>query len=139
MVPAHRQYLQNMVFVNLNIFFFVLLSINIYCTFILPFRDACEVQGGCSKADGDKLQKVQFEAARIVTGMPLFASRDSLYFETGWEKLKDRQNRRKLTLFHKIKICKSSICTSHISCKKRNLTCPKYRGMFLTLCFKSII
>ena len=35
----------------------------------------------------DKLEKVQLEAARLVTGLPLFASRESLYFETGWEKL----------------------------------------------------
>ena len=75
----------------------------IYCTFILPLLEyACEVWGGCSKTDEEKLEKVQLEAARIVTGMPLFASRESLYFETGWETLKDRQNRRKLNLFHKI-------------------------------------
>ena len=75
----------------------------IYCTFILPLLEyACEVWGGCSKFDEDKLEKVQLEAARIVTGMPLFASRESLYFETGWESLKDRQIHRKLTLFHKI-------------------------------------
>ena len=37
----------------------------IYCTFILPLLEyACEVWGGCS----------------FVTGMPLFASRESLYF-----------------------------------------------------------
>ena len=75
----------------------------IYCTFILPLLEyACEVWDGCSKFDEDKLEKVQLEAARIVTGMPLFASRESLYFETGWESLKDRQIRRKLTLFHKV-------------------------------------
>ena len=70
----------------------------IYYTFILPLlKYACEVWGGCSKTDEDKLEKVQLEAARFVTGMPLFASRDSLYFEKGWEKLKDRKTRRKLT------------------------------------------
>ena len=75
----------------------------IYCTFILPLLEyACEVWGGCSKFDEDKLEKVQLEAARIVTGMPLFASRESLYFETGWETLKDRRTRRKLTLFHRV-------------------------------------
>jgi hypothetical protein len=34
--------------------------------------------------------------------MPKFASKESLYFETGWETLSCRQRRRKLTLFHKI-------------------------------------
>ena len=50
----------------------------IYCTFILPLLEyACEVWGGCSKTDEEKLERVQLEAARIVTGMPLFASRES--------------------------------------------------------------
>ena len=75
----------------------------IYCTFILPLLEyACEVLGRCSKFDEDKLEKVQLEAARIVTGMPLFASRESLYFETGWETLKDRRTRRELTLFYRV-------------------------------------
>ena len=34
--------------------------------------------------------------------MPLFANRETLYFETGWETLKDRHIRRKQNLFHKI-------------------------------------
>ena len=34
--------------------------------------------------------------------MPKFASKESLYFETGWETLNCRRRRRKLTLFHKI-------------------------------------
>jgi hypothetical protein len=35
--------------------------------------------------DADKLELLQFEAARIITGLPKFASKESLYFETGWE------------------------------------------------------
>ena len=61
--------------------------------------------GECTKQNEDILEKVQLEAARIVTGLPKYASRESLYFETGWESLKDRRNRRKLTLFHKIFNC----------------------------------
>ena len=75
----------------------------IYCSFILPILEyGCEVWGGCNKGEEDKLEKVQLEAARLVTGLPLFASRESLYFETGWEKLKERRERRKLCTFHKI-------------------------------------
>ena len=75
----------------------------IYCTFILPILEyGCEVWGGCSKGDEEKLEKVQLEAARLVTGLPLFTSKCYLYSETGWEKLCDRRERRKLTLFHKI-------------------------------------
>ena len=50
----------------------------------------------------DKLEQLQFEAARIITGLPKFASKESLCFETGWETLSCRRRRRKLTLFHKI-------------------------------------
>jgi hypothetical protein len=42
---------------------------------------------------------VQLESARIVTGLPKFASRDSLYYETGWEPLSCRRKSRKLTTF----------------------------------------
>ena len=51
----------------------------IYNTFILPLLEyACEVWDGCSKADEEKLEKVHLEAARIITGLPIYASRDSL-------------------------------------------------------------
>jgi hypothetical protein len=41
------------------------------------------VWDNCSQTDNDRLEKLQLEAARIVT---VFSSRDSLYLETGWEK-----------------------------------------------------
>ena len=56
---------------------------------------------GCSR-DANKLEQLQLEAARIITGLPKFASKESLYFETGWETLSCGWRRRKLTLFHKI-------------------------------------
>jgi hypothetical protein len=37
------------------------------------------------------LEKVQTEATRIVTGLTSYASLDSIYYETGWEKLTVRQ------------------------------------------------
>jgi hypothetical protein len=48
------------------------------------------------------IEKVQLESARIVTGLPKFASRDSLYYETGWEPLSGRRKSRKLTTFYKM-------------------------------------
>jgi hypothetical protein len=48
------------------------------------------------------LEQLQFETARIITGLPKFTSKASLYFETGCETLSCRQRRRKLTLFHEI-------------------------------------
>ena len=32
-----------------------------------------------------KIEKVHLEAARIITGLPIYATRESLYKETGWE------------------------------------------------------
>jgi hypothetical protein len=48
---------------------------------------ACEVSDGCFEREVAKLEKVQLDSARIVTGLTQFASRDSLYYETGWEPL----------------------------------------------------
>ena len=42
---------------------------------------------------------MQLEAARVVTELTKFASKDSLYFETGWETLANRRGNRKLTTF----------------------------------------
>ena len=57
---------------------------------------------GCGVELTDKLEKLQLEVARIVTGLPAYASRDSLYLETGWEKLIDRRNRRYICLMYNI-------------------------------------
>ena len=55
---------------------------------------------------------MQLESARIVTGLPKFASRDSLYYETGWEPLSCRRKSRKLTTFYKMhnKVCPQYLC-----------------------------
>jgi hypothetical protein len=50
----------------------------------------------------NKLETIQLDAARIVTGGTRLTSHDSLYEETKWEKLKDRRNNHKLVLFHKM-------------------------------------
>ena len=41
-------------------------------------------------------------AARIVTGLPVFASLDLLYYETGWETLSQRRTNKQLTLMFTI-------------------------------------
>ena len=41
----------------------------------------------------NKLENVQVEAARIVTGGTRLVSLSHLYIETGWEKLKDRREK----------------------------------------------
>ena len=52
----------------------------LYIVFIRPTLEyASIVWDGCSAQDIEKLEKVQLSAARIVTGLPIFASRESLY------------------------------------------------------------
>ena len=53
-------------------------------------------------ADSVRLKRVLLNAARVVTGLPLFSSQNYLYFEIGWEALADRRRNRKLTLMYRI-------------------------------------
>ena len=48
---------------------------------------SCELWNGYGVELTDQLEKLQLEAARIVTGLASYASRESLYLETGLEKL----------------------------------------------------
>ena len=74
-----------------------------YCVYIRPLLEyASEVWNGCNQIDSDRLEQVQLNAARIVTGLPIFASLNSLYFETGWETLSERRKNKKLSLMYKI-------------------------------------
>ena len=58
----------------------------IYVPYILPLLAyACELWDVCLPRNADKLDQLQLEATRIITGLPKFASKESLYFETGWE------------------------------------------------------
>ena len=75
-----------------------------YLVYIRPlFEYACEVWDNCGIGYSDKLEKLQLDAARIVTGLPIFTKSEYLYAETGWETLSERRNRRKLQLFFNIK------------------------------------
>ena len=75
-----------------------------YKTFILPVLEyACELWDGMSALECNLLEKAQREAARIITGLPSYASSNSLYFETGLETLSNRRKRRKLQLLYKMK------------------------------------
>ena len=66
----------------------------IYVPYILPLLEyACELWDECCPRNADKLDQLQLEAARIITGLPKFASKESLDFETGWETLSCRRKR----------------------------------------------
>lgn len=75
----------------------------LYTSFIRPQLEyASDVWGGCTFTDSERLEQIQLIAARIVTGLPIFASRDSLYFETGWETLDSRRKMSRLKTMYKI-------------------------------------
>ena len=75
-----------------------------YLVYIRPlFEYACEVWDNCGIGYSDKLEKLQLDAARIVTGLPIFTKSEYLYAETGWETLSERRYRRKRQLFFNIK------------------------------------
>ena len=75
----------------------------LYCTYIRPLLEyASEVWDGSTQADAHRLEQVQLNAAGIVTGLPVFASLDSLYYEIEWETLSQRRTNKKLTLMFKI-------------------------------------
>ena len=67
-----------------------------YLIFIRPLLEyAGEVWDNCTLADSERLEKIQLEAARIVTGLASYASILSIYMETGWEKLSVRREKKK--------------------------------------------
>jgi hypothetical protein len=49
-----------------------------------PLEYASEVWDNCGQANCNRLEKIQIEAARIVTGLSIYASFDSIYKETGY-------------------------------------------------------
>jgi hypothetical protein len=47
----------------------------------------CEIWDNCGVCYSTKLEKLQLDAARIVTGLQIFTKTDKLYSETGWTTL----------------------------------------------------
>jgi hypothetical protein len=80
-----------------------------------------------------KIEQIQHEAARIITGLPKCSSLESLYFETGWEPLHSHRRRRKLNMFYKIRNnnAPSYLCDAPSFCSKSNRQSHKYEGALL--------
>ena len=75
---------------------------NIYITYMRPLLEyASVVWDGCSQNDKEKLEKLQHEAARIVTGLTKSTSIQKLLQEIGWVSLTDRRTINKLTIMYK--------------------------------------
>lgn len=75
----------------------------IYVSFIRPLLEYADiVWDNCTQADANELEKIQYEAARIVTGATKLVSIDSLLTDTGWETLSARRKKHRLHLFFKM-------------------------------------
>ncbi|MCU7801465.1 MAG: hypothetical protein KZQ70_15375, partial [gamma proteobacterium symbiont of Lucinoma myriamae] len=75
----------------------------IYYSFIRPLLEYADVVwDNCTQYEVNDLEKIQNEAARIVTGATKLVSINSLLLETGWETLSSRRKKHKLQLFFKM-------------------------------------
>ena len=75
----------------------------IYISFIRPLLEYTNVVwDNCIQYESNELEKIQNEAARIVTGATKLVSLHSLYTETSWESLISRREKHKLTLYYKM-------------------------------------
>ena len=75
----------------------------IYFAYVRPILEYADViWDNCSQNDKNDLEKIQYEAARIVTGCTKLVSINSLLTEIGWQKLSDRRRNHKLIMFYKM-------------------------------------
>ena len=78
------------------------LEIN-YISFIRPLLEYGDtIWDNCTLYEKRELDKIQNEAARIVTGATTLVSLQALYDEVGWEPLQTRRTNHKLLLFFKM-------------------------------------
>ena len=75
----------------------------IYLSYVRPILEyASIVWDGCSKTSSDSFEKLQNEAARIVTGLTRSVSLEKLNKECGWETLESRRKSFKLHFMFKV-------------------------------------
>ena len=75
----------------------------IYLSYVRPILEYSSiVWAGCSVSCSDSIDKLQNEAARIVTGLTRSVSLESLYRECGWETLSARRKNSKLCFMYKV-------------------------------------
>ena len=77
-----------------------------------PLKYADLVWDNCTQYEANELEKIQIEAARIVTGATRLVSLNLLYTETGWETRTSRRDKHKLIMFYKMQ---SGLCPSYLS------------------------
>ena len=75
----------------------------IYISFSIPILDyASAVWDNCTHNEKDKLEKIQIEPGRIVTGLTRSTSLYNLFGELGWLTLSERRKYQKFVLAYKI-------------------------------------
>ena len=74
----------------------------IYISYLRPLLEyASIVWDNCTIYEKESLEKIQYEAARIVTGLTRSVSINNLLQEIGWVSLSDRRKVQKYTLMYK--------------------------------------
>ena len=74
-----------------------------YISFIRPILEYADiVWDNCTQYEIDLIEKIQIEAARVVTGPTRLVSIELLYRETGWEPLYKRRYKHKMYQFYKM-------------------------------------
>ena len=73
-----------------------------YFSFIRPLLEYADViWDNCTQYEVNELDKIQNEAARVVTGATKLVSINFLHLETGWEPLASRRKKKhKLLVFY---------------------------------------
>ena len=85
----------------------------IYISFIRPILEYSDVVwDNITQYEVNAIQKIQNEAARIVTGATKLVSLDMLNQEIGWESLQVRRSKHKLCMFYKMK---NNLCPAYLS------------------------
>ena len=72
----------------------------IYLSFIRPILENGDtIWDNCTQYEKRELDKIQHEAARIVSGATVLVSLQSLYDDICWESLQDKRTKHKLNPF----------------------------------------
>ena len=75
----------------------------IYMSYLLPIVEyASVVWDECSERNSQTLQKIQNEAAQLVTGLTRSVSLEKLYKECGWTTLSPRRPQHKLSFMYNV-------------------------------------
>ena len=85
----------------------------IYFSFIRPLLEYADVVwDNCTQYEANELEKIQHEAARIVSGATKLVSIDKLLKEVGWDTLSCRRKKHKQILFYKMI---NGLCPDYLS------------------------